>query len=98
MPTAPLNSATRVPVRTLNLSDDLSRIAAPTLVVAGQEDVLTRPKAMEEIAAFIPGAKLSASIPGAGHMIPIEQPEPLAAILEAFLKTHFHHSTHRPAT
>ena len=59
MPTAPLNSATRA-LYDFNLSDDLPRIAVPTLVVAGQEDVLTRPKAMEEIAALIPGAELSA--------------------------------------
>ena len=53
MPTAPLNSATRA-LYDVDLSDDLPRIAVPTLVVAGQEDVLTRPKAMEEIAALIP--------------------------------------------
>ena len=59
MPTAPLNAATRA-LYDFNLSDDLPRIAVPTLVVAGQEDVLTRPKGMEEIAALIPGAELSA--------------------------------------
>jgi 3-oxoadipate enol-lactonase len=90
MPTAPLNSATRA-LYDFNLSDDLPRIAVPTLVVAGQEDVLTRPKAMEEIAALIPGADFRL-IPSAGHMIPVEQPEPLAALLDVFLKTHFHPS------
>jgi pimeloyl-ACP methyl ester carboxylesterase len=53
--------------------------------------VLTRPKAMEEIAALIPGADFRL-IPSAGHMIPVEKPEPLAALLDVFLKTHFHPS------
>ena len=86
MPTAPLNAATRA-LYDFNLSGDLPRIAVPTLVVAGSEDVLTRPKGMEEIAALIPGAKYYL-IPGAGHMIPVEQPVPLAALLDTFLKTH----------
>jgi pimeloyl-ACP methyl ester carboxylesterase len=59
----------------------------PTLVVAGSEDALTRPKGMEEIAALIPGAKYCL-IPGAGHMIPVEQPVPLAALLDEFLTAH----------
>jgi len=86
MPMAPLNAATRA-LYDFNLSDDLPRIAAPTLVVAGSEDALTRPKGMEEIAALIPGAKYRL-IPGAGHMIPVEQPVPLAALLDEFLTAH----------
>jgi 3-oxoadipate enol-lactonase len=83
MPSAPLIAATRA-VYGFDLSADLPRIAVPTLVVAGDEDALTRPKGMEEIAALIPGAELR-RIPGAGHMIPVEQPEPLSALLDAFL-------------
>jgi 3-oxoadipate enol-lactonase len=86
MPAAPLNSATRA-LYDFNLSGDLPRIAVPTLVVAGQEDVLTRPKGMEEIAALIPGAEYRL-IAGTGHMIPVEQPAALAALLDAFLKAH----------
>ena len=50
------------------------------LVVAGAEDVLTRPQGMEEIAALIPGAEYRL-IPKSGHMIPVEQPEQLDALL-----------------
>lgn len=86
VPMAPLNSATRA-LYDFNLSGDLPRISAPTLVVAGEEDVLTRPKGMEEIAALIPGAEYRL-IANSGHMIPIEQPERLAALLADFLATH----------
>ena len=88
MPSAPLNAATRS-LYDFNLSTDLPRIAVPTLVVAGQEDVLTRPKGMEEIAALIPGAEYRL-IPNTGHMIPVEQPEPLDALLSRFLQAHVH--------
>jgi pimeloyl-ACP methyl ester carboxylesterase len=43
---------------------------------------------MEEIAALIPGAAYR-SIANSGHMIPVEQPGHLDAILRAFLSTHF---------
>jgi 3-oxoadipate enol-lactonase len=88
MPMAPLNAATRA-LYDFNLSADLPKIAVPTLVIAGQEDVLTKPKGMEEIAALIPGATYRV-IASTGHMIPVEQPEPLTALLSDFLKTHVH--------
>ena len=86
MPSAPLNAATRA-LYEFNLSSDLPRIAVPTLVVAGEEDVLTRPQGMEEIAALIPGAEYQV-IPKSGHMIPVEQPEQLDALLDPFLQAH----------
>ena len=88
MPPEPLTAATRA-LYDFNLSKDLPRIAVPTLVVAGQEDVLTRPEGMQEIAALIPGAEYRL-IPNTGHMIPVEQPKPLDALLSAFLKAHVH--------
>jgi pimeloyl-ACP methyl ester carboxylesterase len=86
MASAPLNAATRA-LYEFNLSNDLPRIAVPTLVVAGQEDVLTRPQGMEEIAALIPGAEYQV-IPKSGHMIPVEQAEQLDALLDKFLQAH----------
>jgi len=86
MPMAPLNAATRA-LYDFDLSADLPRIAVPTLVVAGREDVLTRPKGMEEIAALIPGAEYRL-IPGTGHMIPVEQPAALASLIDPFLAAH----------
>ncbi len=86
MPTPPLNAATRA-LYGFDLSRDLPRIAVPTLVIAGADDVLTKPAGMADIAALIPGAEFR-QIPRTGHMIPVEQPEPLAALLEAFLQAH----------
>jgi 3-oxoadipate enol-lactonase len=86
MPMAPLNAATRA-LYDFNLSQDLPTIAVPTWVIAGAEDVLTRPKGMEEIAALVPGAKYRL-IEKTGHMIPVEQPDALTALLSEFLKAH----------
>lgn len=86
MPPAPLNAATRA-LYDFDLSGDLPRIAVPTLVVAGREDVLTRPEGMQAIAAHIPGAQYR-SIDGSGHMIPVEQPAALDALLLPFLEMH----------
>jgi 3-oxoadipate enol-lactonase len=61
----------------------------PTWVIAGEEDVLTRPNGMEEIAALIPGAQYRL-VPKSGHMIPVERPELLTALLSEFLSTHVH--------
>jgi 3-oxoadipate enol-lactonase len=54
--------------------DALARIAAPTLVIAGAEDLATPPDRAEEIARRIPGARL-AVLEGAGHLATLEQPE-----------------------
>lgn len=42
-------------------TDRLSNIAAPTLVVAGEQDVLTPPRLGQAVAALIPGARWSCS-------------------------------------
>jgi 3-oxoadipate enol-lactonase len=88
MPIAPLNAATRA-LYDFNLSGELPKITVPTMVVAGADDVLTRPKGMEEIAALIPGT-IYRLIAGTGHMIPVERPEALIAVLSDFLKAHVH--------
>jgi 3-oxoadipate enol-lactonase len=65
---------------------ELGRIAAPTLILVGDEDVATpRPKA-ERIAAAIPGARL-VGIPRAGHSSTVEEPAAVNAAIEEFLKT-----------
>jgi len=61
----------------------LSEIAIPTLVVVGEEDALTPPADSRAMADAIPGARL-VSIPGAGHMAPMEQPRAVATALADF--------------
>jgi 3-oxoadipate enol-lactonase len=54
-------------IETMDLEPDLSRITAPTLVLAGDEDQSTPPALAETIAASIPGARLEL-IAGAAHL------------------------------
>jgi 3-oxoadipate enol-lactonase len=61
----------------------LSGIAIPTLVVVGSEDALTPPSDAEAMAAAIPGARQT-TIPGAGHLSPMERPGAVAAALGDF--------------
>lgn len=53
--------------------DELATIAAPTLVVVGDQDAITPPAEAERMAAAIPHAQL-AVIPNTGHMTPMEDP------------------------
>lgn len=61
----------------------LSSIAVPTLVVVGELDALTPPSESQAMAAAIPGARL-VTIPGAGHLAPMERPRAVAAALGDF--------------
>jgi 3-oxoadipate enol-lactonase len=63
---------------------ELGKIAAPTLVMVGDEDLGTPKPMAERIAGAIPGAKLMV-IPGAGHGSTLEQPAIVTAAIGAFL-------------
>lgn len=65
----------------------LPRINVPTLVIVGEEDVVTPPSASEFLAKHIPGASL-VTIPGAGHLTNLERPVAFNSALEAFLSRH----------
>lgn len=84
-PAAPLTAAMRA-VYDFDLSADLPSIQVPTLILSGSADPLTRPEAMQEIAALIPGAELHL-IAGAGHIIPVETPGAFAESLDRFLRS-----------
>ncbi len=53
--------------------DRLSRIAVPTIVIVGDEDICTPPFASRELAASISGARLE--VLRGGHLIYLEQPD-----------------------
>jgi 3-oxoadipate enol-lactonase len=70
------------------LDPELSRISAPTLIVASELDRHCPPKAAQIIAAGIKGAAARVRleiIPGAGHPIPVEKPGELAGSMNSFL-------------
>jgi pimeloyl-ACP methyl ester carboxylesterase len=63
---------------------DLPRIAVPTLIIVGREDVITPVADAETMAAAIPGAQLTV-IPDSGHLTPLEQPDAVNAAIRAWL-------------
>jgi 3-oxoadipate enol-lactonase len=71
-------------VANLDLRGDLARIAAPTLVVSGVDDVALPPEHQQAIAEGIAGAEWLTVEPGA-HLANLEQPEQIAAALLAHL-------------
>jgi 3-oxoadipate enol-lactonase len=54
--------------------ETLKTIDVPTLVVVGEEDVITPPSESEAMVASLPRARLL-TLPGAGHLTPLERPE-----------------------
>lgn len=63
----------------------LPDIQCPTLVVAAADDQLRSPEEARELADGIPGAKL-VTVPNAGHLIPIEQPQALANAISVIFR------------
>ncbi len=68
----------------LDLAPALGAIKAPTLVLAGADDLSTPPERGRALAAGIAGAR-AIVVPAAGHMLAQEQPEAFYAELETFL-------------
>ena len=65
-----------------NLVDLLPNISAPVLVFGGEDDKLSPKESLDAIAAAIPNAS-RATIPDAGHVPPLENPDAFAdAVLE----------------
>jgi 3-oxoadipate enol-lactonase len=61
-------------IETMDLTSDLGRITAPTLVIAGRQDPATPPEHAERIVAGIPDARLHVLDPAA-HLANVEQPD-----------------------
>ena len=63
----------------------LANISCPTLVLVGEGDELTPPELAAEIAAGIPGARLT-TVPQCGHMSTLEQPDEVTRALLEWLE------------
>ncbi|HSO27609.1 MAG TPA: alpha/beta hydrolase [Anaerolineales bacterium] len=70
-----------------DLSLDVQRVSQPTLVLCGEADQMTPARFSQFLAANIPGAQLTI-LPGAGHMLQLEQPQATAEALNTFLSQH----------
>jgi pimeloyl-ACP methyl ester carboxylesterase len=71
---AGLERQTRAVIGRPDSRPDLPAIAVPTLVLVGEDDLLTPPHLAREMADAIPGARL-ALIPRCGHASTLEQPD-----------------------
>jgi 3-oxoadipate enol-lactonase len=71
-------------VETMDLTPVLGRITAPTLVIAGTDDLATPPDHADRIVAGVPGARL-ALVPGAAHLANMSHPDPVTGLLTRFL-------------
>lgn len=65
--------------------DRVHEIALPTLILCGEEDRMTPVKYSEYLHQRIPGAHLVV-IPGAGHMVMLEQPHAVNEAIADFLR------------
>ena len=61
----------------------LPTLRVPTLVVVGEQDVITPPAEAQAMAAAVQGARL-AVVPGCGHMTPMEAPGAFVDLLVDF--------------
>ena len=83
-PPAAVAAAQRGMAERLDRQELLGRLRVPTLVVAGEDDALIPAEESRRMAAAIPGAAL-AMVPGAGHLVSLEQPEAFNRALARFL-------------
>jgi pimeloyl-ACP methyl ester carboxylesterase len=63
----------------------LPHIRCPVLVACGEADGLTTPEQAREMAALLPHARLE-MVPGAGHMLTLEQPQRVSTLLVDWLE------------
>jgi pimeloyl-ACP methyl ester carboxylesterase len=70
----------------LDITEAVSGIRIPALVICGAEDRMTPPSLSQVIRDRIPGARL-VLIEGAGHFVMIENPEAFNEALTAFVKS-----------
>ncbi|QDT34433.1 alpha/beta fold hydrolase [Thalassoglobus polymorphus] len=69
-----------------DMDANLKSIDVPTLVIVGEDDQLTTPDVMKEMAKAIPNAQF-VEVQQAGHMSPLEQPEFVNQTIEDFLRS-----------
>jgi 3-oxoadipate enol-lactonase len=68
-----------------DVRERLGEIRVPTLVICGEEDLLTPVAHSEFLAAEIEGARLE-KVPGAGHMVMLESPDAVTGAILDFLE------------
>lgn len=67
----------------LDVSEAARTVRQPVLVLSGKQDLSSTPEMMQATAEAYPNSRFVAIDPGT-HMMPMEQPAPVAAALAAF--------------
>ena len=73
------------PDRTWTVPERLGEITAPTLVVRGDGEVDDFRAMADLVSSGVPGARMEI-VPHSGHLVPLEEPEALSAVLLEFLR------------
>ena len=68
-----------------NYVPSLGRVSKPTLVIVGEQDRTTTPRAAHVLHEGIAGSEL-VTLPGAGHMSFVEAPDPYVGAVRTFLR------------
>jgi 3-oxoadipate enol-lactonase len=79
-------------IATMDLTQDLAHIWAPTLAIAGAEDHATPPDHLERIASGVRDGRLLV-VPGAAHLANDEQPQAVTKALLEHLTSHLPNAT-----
>ena len=72
-------------LRSFDLRPELTRIVAPTLILAGRHDWICPPEFSREIAGLIPGSRLI-EIENSSHSVRVDAPDVLLRELTAFIQ------------
>ena len=80
----------------LDLTECLPSLTVPTVVLVGDDDLLTPPEQSELIAARVPGSRL-VQLQSAGHMVPVEKHEELTRHIRAIADSTLLRATHPEA-
>ena len=67
-------------IRAMDLRSGLASVPVPVSVVNGSRDLLILPRRARALAGAVPGARL-VEVPGAGHMLPFEEPDLVAGLI-----------------
>ena len=70
-----------------HVAEVAGRLTLPVLLIAGEKDEIAVLPDQRRLAALLPDGELKV-IPGVGHLIHYETPEPAASFIRSFLKDH----------
>lgn len=73
-------------VSLVDLSNDISALRVPTLIITGDDDVIISPRKSTVLQRQIPGSRL-VTVPGAGHYLHVEESAKVAEEVTHFLQS-----------